>query len=135
MTPQDWKEVEEKLKSFYDHVKLNCDGYEVTFILRRLSQFKNAIQMYVNGYMKGVWILEDCEERRRFIRPIKRYLHSPKGRARLKKFPKRWRKESKLLDPDAVVVGYLPYWTSFKSLKSHLIKNNQSITLIREKEE
>lgn len=35
MTTEEWKETEEKLKSFYNVVKLNCDGYEISITLER----------------------------------------------------------------------------------------------------
>lgn len=53
MTSQEWKEVEKALQSLYSLVKLNCDGYEITLCLNRITQFKNAIVIYVNGVIKG----------------------------------------------------------------------------------
>lgn len=132
MTSQDWKEVEKSLKSFYSSVKLRCDGYEVTLLLRQISQFKNAILVYVNGVIKGEWLCKDCEERRRFLRPVKSSLYSQKQKAALKKISKSLRKKTGLLDPEASYTSYRYDWTSFKALKSHLSKHNSNIELVRE---
>lgn len=130
MTSQDWKEVEECLKSFYSSVQLNCDGYEITLRLERIDQFKNVIVVYVNGEWKGKWSIEDCEERRRFFRPVKKSTFSQKQKAALKKMSKRLRQKYGYPDPDASYTYYAPYWTSFRALKSHLIKKNSTIKLI-----
>jgi len=132
MTSQEWKEVEKALQSLYSLVKLNCDGYEITLCLNRITQFKNAIVIYVNGVIKGKWFFDDCEERRRFLRPIKKYLYSQKERNELKKMLKSYRKGSKSLDPNVMFTSYDYEWRSFKALKSHLIKNNHNIELIKE---
>ncbi len=132
ITKEDWQEIEQKLKSFYNVVKLNCDGYEISLTLERLDTMKNGIMVYVNGVIKGEWLTEECEERRRFYRPITRSLMSQKQRNNLKKLPKRTQnmliKELKL---DRTFTYYSFEWTSFNSLKRHLIKNNTNIELIR----
>lgn len=130
MTTQDWKEVEERLKSFYDAVELAIDQYKVNLVLERISQFKNVIMVYINGKIDWKWSSEDCEERRRFFQPCTKSLVSPKQKKSLSKISKRLRKEVGLLDPDVKYTFYRPYWTSFKSLKRHLTKNNDSIELV-----
>lgn len=134
MTPQDWKEVEKRLENFWLPVKLKCDEYELTLRLERINQFKNAILVYVNGLMKVKWMTEDCEERRRFFRPKKQSAYSQKQKAALRKMSKRLRQKAGLPDPDDTYTYYIPYWTSFKALKSHLIKNNSNIQLVREQD-
>jgi hypothetical protein len=133
MTPQEWKEVEESLKSFYSLVKLRCDKYEITLCLERQNQFKNAIMIYVNGKIQWKWATQDCEERRRFWKPVHRYVHTQKVRAGLKKMSKRLRVElGDYYDPNKKFTYYTPMWTSFRALKNHLIKNNHKIELIKE---
>ncbi|TEB10659.1 hypothetical protein [Pelotomaculum propionicicum] len=131
MNPQEWKEVEKSLENFWSPVSLKCDGYEVTFVLRRISQMKNGIVVFVNGVFELRWLLEDCEERRRFLCPMEIYVYSKKQREGLKKFSKKLRKSVGLPDPDTKHTYYRFYWTSFISLKKHLIKNNKSIELVR----
>lgn len=132
MISQDWKEAEKCLHSLYSFVKLKCDGYEVTLALRTISQFKNAILVYVNGVMKGEWMTKDCEERRRFFRPVAKSIYSQKQKAALKKISKKLRKKYGLADPEAKYTSYYPYWTSFRALKGHLIKHNRDIELVRD---
>lgn len=131
MILEDWKVVEERLKSLHWSVELMCDGYNITIRLERLNQFKNVILVYVNDEIKMKWLGEDCEERRRFFRPVKKSIFSQKQKASLKKMSKR----SGLIDPDASYTYYAAYWTSFRALKSHLTKNNSTIELVREQKD
>lgn len=132
MTAQDWAEVEERLKSLHSAVKLMCDGFEVTCVLERIGQFKNAIVVYVNGKIEGKWLLEDCEERARFFQPVLKSKVSLRRRAVLKKLSKELRQKYGFPDPDAKFTLYRPYWTSFKALKKHLIKHSSNIELVYE---
>lgn len=132
MTTEEWKEVDQKLKSFYSTVKLKCDEYEISLRLEMLDQMKNGIMVYVGGVVKGGYILEDCEERRRFYRPITKSAMSQKQKKNLQKLPKKTQKMLiKELNLDRTFVHYSLYWTSFNSLKRHLIKNNTNIELVR----
>ena len=67
MTNENWKKVQERLRAGTD-VKLLIDGYEVELriVKRRLSMF--AVLPFINGEYKSEWLLDDCEERRRFYR-------------------------------------------------------------------
>ena len=53
MTNTEWKEVEERLKSPFNVVRLKCDEYELSLVLSRISTYKMAICFYVNGVLKG----------------------------------------------------------------------------------
>lgn len=128
MTPEDWKEVEKKLDSLFDHVELLIDGYKVTYRLSRTGKTKLAIMTYVNGAWKGAYYNE-CEESKRFACP-KNIGYSRKYKTSMKKLGKRFLKESGI-DLDRTTTLYSPLWPSFKRLKGHLIKNNTSIELIR----
>lgn len=127
MTNNEWKQVEDDLKSPYKFVKLLCDGYELTLCLQRISVYKNVIAFYVNGVFKGEWLAKDCEERKRFFRKGHKSILTAKEKAEFKKLSKKkqaeWR-ERFFYDT------YTPYWTSFRSLKKHLIENNKVIELI-----
>lgn len=129
MNKEEWKEIEEKLKSFFEVVKLNCDGYEVSLSLQRVSQYKNAIVVYVNGKFKHEWINKDCEESRRFLKKVSKSFYSQKQKNKYKKLSKKLQKELGV-DVDKKYSYYLPYWTSFNSLKRQLAKENNSIKLI-----
>ena len=129
MTKEDWKYVEEVLKNPFEFVTLQCDEYKLELCLRRISTYKMAIFFYVNGYFKGEWF-KDCEERRRFF---KRTEHSILTREGKKKFKKMSKKKQAELHDKCFYEGYTPYWTSFRSLKKHLIENNEKIELMSEK--
>lgn len=130
MTKEEWSQVEAALKDFFSLVKLKIDEYEVSLRLERIDTYSNRIGVYVNGEFKGKWLMEDCEERRRFLRKREKSVMTVKQRKDLEKLPKKFRKEyEEMLNRSYVY--YEPWWTSFNSLKKHLIKENESIELIK----
>ena len=67
MTAEEWKKVDEALASVWSPcVHLKIDGYKVSLNLTQKSRFQNAILVYVNDELRGKWLAEDCEIRRRF---------------------------------------------------------------------
>nr|DAZ25494.1 MAG TPA: hypothetical protein [Caudoviricetes sp.] len=128
MTSEDWKQVEKDLK-FVDlyTVKLLIDGYEVSLQLRQISQFRNAIVVYVNGVFRGKWLTEDCEERRRFFPCKKRCLTNTNE---LKKMGIRSKKEIQKYKESATYNQYSSAWTNFKAMKKHFEMNNKSIEIL-----
>ena len=129
MTKEDWAYVEETVKRLYKIVKLNCDGYILSLRLRRVDVYKLAICVYVNSKLRGDWILNDCEERRRFFKRTQKSILSASG---MKIFRKLSKKKQEEWRGSYFYDIYLPYWTSFRSLKKHLIENNKSIELVKE---
>lgn len=117
MSKADWEEVKERLERFWALVYLDCDGYKLALMLQRVGTYKNKISFYVDGKFQGKWILQDCEERRRFFQPRKIYA---------------WGKKEMRIDLDKTALAYSMFWSSFRALKAHLIRNNKEITLIRE---
>lgn len=67
MTGEEWKIVEEDLKIIGNPVKLTIDNYDITLSLGQISTYKNGIFIYINGYIKGIWLANECEERKRFL--------------------------------------------------------------------
>ena len=128
MTKEDWAYVEETLKSPYKIVKLNCDGYILGLHLQRIGTYKLAICVYVNSKLRGDWILNDCEERRRFFKRTQKSILSASG---MKKFRKLSKKEQEEWREKFFYDIYSPCWTSFGSLKKHLEENNESIELVK----
>lgn len=129
MTKEDWNKVKEALESIFRIAKLRIDDYEVSIALRRYGVYKNVIAIYVNEKFEGKWLCEDCEERRRFCRKREKSLLSSKQKKNLSKLSKKTQKEL-LMDRKTTFIYYEPYWTSFNSLKKHLIDNNKCIELI-----
>jgi len=129
MTKEEWAQVEERLKHQFSPVTLICDDYRLTLHLTRIKAMSLGITFYVNGWMRGEWFGEDCEERRRFFRPEVKCVWSVKQRQILKKISKKFLKE-RGLDLRKTFISYNFYWTSFRALKAHLIKHNNSIQLV-----
>ena len=131
MTKDDWKRAEEALKSFLYPVYINADGYEVTLVLERVGAYKNMIMVYIGGQFQGNWLADDCEERRRFMQKKVHSLLTPKQKAEYKKLSKRQQKELAEKHHNLQYDSFTPQWSSFGSLKKHLIANNQEIRLIK----
>lgn len=131
MDKADWKYMEEALDKYVRPVSLICDSYKVTFILKRTSKRQLGIFTYVNGWFRGEWILNDCEERRRFYCRSSTYLHSKEFRKKLKGIRKKTLKGLNF-NPDVKTDSYSPIWNSFRSLKRHLMANNKDIQLVKD---
>lgn len=134
ITPADWKRIEEALSGIFGVETLICDGYELT-ICRRQDKNKLVLQLYVNGVMKGEWVANDCEERRRFFFPSVRRLYSraeidKAGKGLGKRQLEKFRAEMGL---DKTMTIYMPIWGSFTALRRHLIKHNKEI-LVKNKQ-
>lgn len=127
MTDEQWKEVERELVPPFGEVKLEIDGYKVTIVAGLIDKMKYGFIVYVNGFLRAEWSMNDCEIRRRFYYESKKSLLKSSEKAKIKKMRKSVREE--ILQRTKYSV-YLPYWGSFSRLKAHLIKNNQSIELV-----
>ncbi len=132
MTKEDWEMVRKTLELQYCEVELKIDDYNVTLRLERENAFKNVIVIYVDGKFKAEWLTKDCDIRSRFANKKTSSLYSKKDFMRGKKVTKKEEKiiENFLKENNKQFNYYTPYWTSFNSLKRHLIKNNENITLI-----
>lgn len=128
MTKEDWDYVEKGCSHPYGHVQLMCDGFVLDLTVEEVGKLKYAIIPYVNGYIKGKWLLEDCEERRRFCRPVTR----PKLSRRMQALEERLaRLEKRPSRHDVKITGWMLHWPTFGPLRRHLIRNNTDITLVR----
>lgn len=134
MTKEEWGQVNEQLDHAYGRAELMCDGYRLTLRVQRLKPgLRYAIAVYVGGWWRGEWALEDCEERRRFLQPCKAYAFKPKERARLKAMKPRMRKMLGW-DPDKTITYYRSWWGSFDALRRHLVRNNKVVELAPKEE-
>jgi len=126
LTKEQWLELEKKLTRPWDTAWLLIDGYDITLTVHSLKALRMEICVYVNGFLKGEYIATDCEERRRFYRPTVRNILPVKMRKKSERLRKKY---------GLVSASYTTYswgWTSFAALRRHLVKNNQSIELIKE---
>lgn len=133
MTKEDWAQVELELSHPWGRVELVADGYQVTLVLGREKALKFVIAVYVNGVMKGEWVKGDCEEAKRFLRPMVKRYYSPAKLGEITKglsktVAKKFIKEHGL---DKTFVRYDLSWPSFGPMKRHFIANNQVIELVR----
>ncbi len=129
MNNEDWEYAKNQI-DHYLAVKLKCDDYMLTIRVARITKFRLGIVFYVNGEVKGKWFTADCEERRRFARPVQKSIYTAKQKAEYKKMGKRFLKQCDI-NLNKKITYYQYYWTSFNSLKRHLIKNNANIELMR----
>jgi hypothetical protein len=129
MTADDWKKLEAALRSPFGRAVLTVDGYALTLEVQQAKPLKFVIGFYVDGWFKGEWALDDCEERRRFCCPKKGHLFSPAARAKMKKGLSKRSIAKYLPNVDKAFTWYSSVWSSFAPLKRHLIANNKSIEL------
>lgn len=129
ITKEEWKQVEDALKIIGDYAKLQIDGYEIFLNLLRVTTYKNSIFVYINDELKGEWIINECEERRRFFRERTASCLNTEQKAALKKKSKKFQREF-YENHNTKYAYHEPYWNSFPALKKHLMKNNERIELI-----
>ncbi len=133
MTVKDWDKAQTAIEYSYSGIcRFMIDGYKVTLLRIAVNPYKREIAVYVNGKIKGEWIMCKTDEAkeicRRFYCPKKvNIVKMPKG-----KVSKAERKSIEELATKYNYTSYDPYWTSFNRLKSHLMKNNKDISLIEE---
>lgn len=124
MTNEQWETAEQELQLPYGIVKLQADGYVLSMQTQR-HKMKLYIAVYVDGKIKGEWLMKDCEIRRKFFQKSKHSLLTRKEQEKLKRERKAVR-EAVLAH--SVYYSYSPYWSSFRSLKRHLRQNCTEIT-------
>lgn len=126
MTEQEWSEVAEKLRTIGARVQLDCDGYKIVLACAPLNDYRNCIKVTIPGKAPGGLLVLDCEERRRFARPIERKLKFPSGVEHWKCTPE----ELKRIEADRIYTVYCFEWPNLYELQQHLELNNRSIRLI-----
>lgn len=131
MTKAEWDELKHKLSYAYGREELMVDGFKLTLTVQCVKALKYEITPYVNGEFKGIWCRDKTEEAVRFMCPKTIHLFSPTQKKKMtrglsKKLIKEW-----FPNIDAKSTYYVWGWTSFASLKAHLIKNNKSIELVK----
>jgi hypothetical protein len=129
MNADDWKKVETALQGSFGRAVLVVDGYKLTLEVQQAKPLKYVIAVFVDGWMKGEWLMKDCEERRRFCCPKATAVHSPASKAKLTKGLGKRAIAKYFPDLDKKFTWYSSAWSNFAGLKRHLVKNNQSIEL------
>jgi hypothetical protein len=129
MTADDWKKLEAALRSPFGRASLVVDGYDLALVVQQDKPLKFVITMYVNGWMKGEWMMNDCEERRRFFCRKDRPLYSAAAKAKMTKGLSKRAVAKYFTGLDGKYTLYSPVWSAFAPLKKHLVANNKSIEL------
>lgn len=129
LTKDDWKEAERRALWTCAGLTLLVDGYRISVCKEPASPYKNHLTVYVDGVFRGKWLLEDCEERRRFCYCVK---HSLFKKGCPKDARKRLLKKLNKTEDDMSYWSYSPYYPSFAALRRQLVKNNHDIQLITE---
>lgn len=127
MTNDEWQQLEQHLCWVGSRADLKIDGYNVTLIVVPEKPLKNVIAVYVNGKIDIDAAQHDTKIRRKFYQKHKGSLLTSSSRKKLKKESKAFQKQ---VAEKAAYYYYYPFWSSFKSLKSHFIKKNTSIELV-----
>ena len=133
MTAEEWKDVEISLTSPFGRAKFKIDGYTVDVVVEKESpkSLKYVLAVFVDGAIKGKWLVNDCDIRRKFYYKCTKSNLSAnyKNSYKFKSLSKKVREE---IIRTSTYEYYSPYFKSFRTLKNHFIKNNTSIELIKE---
>lgn len=122
--------IEEELNSAHGYVHLQCDDYRVSLQVSLLKTRTYVLFVYVDGWIRGEWLGDDCEQRRRFMCPKSMALYSKKRQAEIiKAFGKR-RAAKHFPRLNERHAYWLPYWTSARSMLRHFCANNQKVTVL-----
>lgn len=131
MTATDWEKVENKLSYPFGGVKLRIDGHDIDVMVVKEGpkSMKYVLAVYVDRYIKVEWITNDCEIRRKFYyKRTKSLLTKDFRKSSVFKHMKK--KEQEEWIKKYTYEYYSPYFSSFKTLKAHFTKNNDSIELV-----
>lgn len=133
MQQEDWDALRAQMDSPWGQMKLQCDQFELTLVQAVSSKSKSwSTTVYVDGELRGTWCQAENgepkhEQTRRFLRKVSRAVNT-------KKQIEDWRKVFGKRESDKLAaqkyVYFLPDWSSFNSLKKHLVANNTSIQRI-----
>ena len=124
LTNEQWKEIERQVVVLGQTVALAIDGFKVKMMMTPIDRYRNGIALFVVGTLNGPKTLTTAEKHRRFWQPHRKSVLPTTPMPGYKKAA--WKKYR---DEHSYTV-YYPYWTSFRSMRRHLVTNNESIRLI-----
>lgn len=135
LTKDQWTAIEKQLAGYFGRVELRCDGYLVTAAIEPIGKLKQGIVVYVNGWVKGEWMIGEAEEAKKFHREMKRYLYSASKRAEARTKLKSRRLHAELRGwyagvAEKYITTWSPYWTDARAFTRHLRKTCTEIELI-----
>lgn len=124
MTNEQWKITEKLVSVPYGKASLKIDEYNIDIICLPAKPLKYILMVYVNGKINPEWFIDKHEMAERFYCKHKKNLLSQTDKAKLKNKKKDIRER---VLKAGTYEYYTPYFTSFRTLKSHFIKNNTFI--------
>lgn len=133
MQDTDWEALKQLMDSPFGSMTLQCDQYRVTLVQEQdLKARRWHTAVYVDGYFKGIWTnavdgQPEHDEARRFMRRVERSLTTKKQIEEVRKI---FGKRKAAAYAARKHVYFLPYWSSYRALKAHLIRNNSRIERI-----
>lgn len=132
-TDEQWQKAEINLLSPFGFVNMTCDQYTISVLVNQVEKLRMGLFVYVDGFIRGRWLIEDCEERRRFMRPSVSRLYSRAEAARFKALERSLNRLKGgppfTTDYDKTLTLYYCHWNSFATLKRHLLAHNHNITI------
>lgn len=132
MNNTDWEKLRQILSyGVGSHASLIADEYKLDLYVMQNDILKNVIYIFVDGENLGKYSLEECEIRKRFCQAHKHSLLSTSDKKKLKREKKDVQRE---VEKMTTYYSYLPWWTSFRSMKVHLNKNNKDIYFVNEED-
>lgn len=116
----------------YNHIKLLCDGYEISLRIQR-HKMKLVVGIYVNGEVKGCWSLEhEKYPESKFLAPHYISLYKPSQKQKVIKVWGKRRAYKAFPELDAKREYRLPYFANATKAINHLMKVSESIELMTE---
>jgi hypothetical protein len=127
MKIEEWENIENKLSFPGNVVKLIIDGYNIDLQVQYENKnwMKLVIAVYVNGKMSVEYLNPENEICIKFMCPHKKCIAT---KQEIEKFTSSKKMQQELKNK-YTYTHYTSYWSSFRRMKNHFIKNNTSIEL------
>lgn len=127
---QQWAKITKVLSWAHGSVELLCDGYHLDLTVVPFKPLAYVIMPRVNGKIEVSWLSDDCEERRRFLRPSQVYVYPEKLRRDLLRIEGRRISSARRAEINRKVTVYDWAWLSPLALRRHLLANNRDISVV-----
>jgi len=130
MTEKEWKELEEKAKGAFFHVSFLIESTKIS-IQKTLSKDKFYYSVYINGVMKGAEIEENKQkywfEKKNLLKKDRKKFYTDMAKLHSSEEKKKYQELAK---QRVTSTWFIPYFSSFKGVKSAYKKRHSEIYLI-----
>lgn len=121
LTAQEWKELEDSITE-WSPGKLRIDGHDITIQPERYKKMQLCYSVYVDGSIKVIWWDKGSEIGQKFWRPMMMAMMKAKEVKAMEKVLGKKKAKERGWTTDKQLVGYTPYFLSFRALKAVLVK-------------